>query len=188
AYEGLIEMGVGIDAGRAAALLAHALVAEGRVDDAEPMAVASEELAGQDLKTAIAWRVARAEVLAARGDVERGIALAREAVEIAAATDLVIDHADACVALAALHRQAGDTEAAGSVRAEATRLYDRKGATVPSERLSDTAAHTEREPTSTGPDTSRAIPTAAPADPVDPEPRTPLAENDAATVLARAWE
>ena len=131
AYDGLIEMGVGIDAGRAAALLAHALVAEGRVDDAEPMAAASEELAGQDLKTAIAWRVARAEVLAARGDVAGGIALATEAVEIAAATDLVIDHADACVALAALHEQAGDTAAARSVRAEAKRLYDLKGATVP---------------------------------------------------------
>ena len=34
------------------------------------MATASEELAGQNLKTAIAWRVARAEVLAARGDVD----------------------------------------------------------------------------------------------------------------------
>ena len=139
AYAGLIEMGVGIDAGRAAALLAHALVAVGRVDDAEPMAAASEELAGQDLKTAIAWRGARAEVLAARGDVGGGIALATEAVDIAAATDLVIDHADACVTLAALHAAAGDAAAAQVVRTEAKRLYDLKGATVPAERLADNA-------------------------------------------------
>lgn len=137
AYDGLIEMGVGIDAGRAAALLAHALVAEGRIDDAEPFAAASEHLAGQDLKTAIAWRVARAEVLAARGEIAAGIALATEAVEIAAATDLVIDHADACASLAALHDQAGDVAAARAARTEAKRLYDLKGATVPSARLTD---------------------------------------------------
>ncbi len=137
AYDGLIEMGVGIDAGRAAALLAHALVAEGRIDDAEPFAAASEQLAGQDLKTAIAWRVARAEVLAARGVIAAGIALATEAVEIAAATDLVIDHADACASLAALHAQAGDTVAARAARTEAKRLYDLKGASVPSARLTD---------------------------------------------------
>ena len=142
AYEGLIEMGVGIDAGRAAALLAHAHVAGGRIDDAEPLAAASEELAGQDLKTAIAWRVARAEVLAARGDVAGGIALAKEAVEIAAVTDLVIDHADACVALATLHQQAGEATNSRSVRAEARRLYDLKGATVPAERLADEVAVT----------------------------------------------
>ncbi len=190
AYDGLIEMGVGIDAGRAAALLAHALVAEDRIDDAEPMAASSEELAGQDLKTAIAWRVARAEVLAARGDVAGGTALATEAVDIAAATDLVIDHADACVALAALHEAGRDTAAARSVRAEAKRLYDLKGATVPAARLSETVAVTEPEPASTRPDEPRAIQTPAPAppEPANTWARTPLAENDAATVLAKAWE
>ncbi len=55
-------------------------------------------------------------MLAASNDVAGGIALAQEAVEIAAATDLMIDHADACVALAALHQQAGDAAAARSVR------------------------------------------------------------------------
>ena len=72
AYEGLGTLGVGADAGQAAALLATALLAEGEVDEAELMAAESEALAGQNLKTAIGWRVARAEVLAARGDVAAG--------------------------------------------------------------------------------------------------------------------
>ena len=79
-----------------------ALLEQGDVDDADRMATASEELAGQNLKTAIAWRVARAEVLAARGDVAAAVTLADNAVRIAAATDLILDHADACVALARL--------------------------------------------------------------------------------------
>ncbi len=108
AYQGLDTLGVGADAGQAAALLATALLEQGEVDEAELMAAESEALAGQNLKTAIAWRVAKAEVLAARGDAEAGVALAREAVEVAAATDLVLDHADACVALAELCDLAGD--------------------------------------------------------------------------------
>ena len=59
AYEGLGTLGVGADAGQAAALLATVLLAEGAVDEAELMAAESEALAGQNLKTAIGWRVAR---------------------------------------------------------------------------------------------------------------------------------
>ena len=116
----------------------RALLERGDVDDADAMATASEELAGQNLKTAIAWRVARAEVLAARGDVARGVALGEAAVEIAAATDLILDHADACVALADLRERAHDAAGARAARADALRLYEAKGATVPAERLRPT--------------------------------------------------
>ena len=138
AYEGLGTLGVGADAGQAAALLASALLERGDVDGADAMATASEELAGQNLKTAIAWRVARARVLAARGDVVRGVALGEAAVEIAAATDLILDHADACVALADLRERAHDAAGARAARADALRLYEAKGATVPAERLRPT--------------------------------------------------
>ena len=128
AYEGLGTLGVGADAGQAAALLATALLARGETDEAELMAAESEALAGQNLKTAIAWRIARAEVLAARGELDAGTALAAEAVEIAAATDLVLDHADACVVLADLCGLSGDTsgaepraDAAGFTRRRARR-------------------------------------------------------------------
>ena len=54
---------------------------------------------------------------------------------IAAGTDLIIDHADACVALADLRAATGDAVGAQQARADARRLYDAKGATVPAERL-----------------------------------------------------
>ncbi len=140
AYEGLGTLGVGADAGQAAALLASALLEQGEIDEAELMAAASEALAGQNLKTAISWRVARARVLDMRGDVEAAVALACEAVDIAAATDLMLDHADACVALAEVSDRAGDPAGARAARAEAHRLYDAKGATVPAVGLAATDA------------------------------------------------
>jgi hypothetical protein len=140
AYEGLGTLGVGADAGQAAALLARALLEQGDVDEADRMATASEELAGQNLKTAIAWRIARAEVLATRGDLVAALVHAGGAVEIAAATDLILDHADACVALAQLRERAGDSAGALRARSDALRLYDAKGATAPAERLGGPAA------------------------------------------------
>jgi class 3 adenylate cyclase len=135
AFDGLGALGVGADAGSAAALLARALLVDGQVDEADEMAAASEQLAGQNLKTSIGWRVARAEVLAARDDLTAAVPLAEQAVEIAAGTDLIIDHADACVALATLRDRAGDAAGARAARADAKRLYDQKGATVPAARL-----------------------------------------------------
>ena len=65
AYEGLRDRGLGIDAAQAAALLARALLAQGRVEEADALSHESEALAGDDLQAAIAWRCVRAEALAA---------------------------------------------------------------------------------------------------------------------------
>ena len=171
AYEGLGTLGVGADAGQAAALLATALLAQGDVDEAELMAAESEALAGQNLKTAIAWRTAKAAVLAARGDVDAGVAMAREAVEIAAATDLVLDHADACVVLADLRDEAGDHAGARSARDDARRLYEAKGATVPAERLT--------------PVRDQPVAVSAPPAPSAAEARPPAVENNASRFMDR---
>lgn len=171
AYEGLGTLGVGADAGQAAALLSRALLAQGDVDNAATMATASEELAGQNLKTAILWRIARAEVLAARGDITPGVALAQEAVEIAAGTDYLIDHADACVALARLREESGDLAGARAARTEALRLYELKGATVPAQRLA-------------GRDPSVAAAPAASGHKRAPEPAAPGAEHETRTARA----
>ena len=181
AYEGLGTLGVGADAGQAAALLARALLEQGDVDEADRMATASEQLAGQNLKTAIAWRVARAEVLAARGDATAAVALAGDAVEIAAATDLILDHADACVALARLRERDGDLGGAATNRADALRLYALKGATEPVHRLGATEPAVEPSATQSAP-----RPEAA-RRPVSADSRTPYAENLAATKLERGW-
>ncbi|HVM96179.1 MAG TPA: hypothetical protein VMT89_07305, partial [Candidatus Acidoferrales bacterium] len=53
AYDGLRERGLGIDAARAAALLARALLAQGQATEAEALSHESEALAGDDLKAAI---------------------------------------------------------------------------------------------------------------------------------------
>ena len=76
AYDGLRELGLGVDAARAAALLARALLGQDRVDEAEALSHESEALAGDDLKAAIAWRGVRAEALARSGEHAAAVALA----------------------------------------------------------------------------------------------------------------
>ncbi len=181
AYEGLGTLGVGADAGQAAALLARALLEQGEVNEADRMATASEELAGENLKTAIVWRVARAEVLAARADLTAGIAHAEAAAEIAAATDYLLDHADACVALARLREAAGDAVGAQSARADALRLYELKGATVPAEQLGAVAS--SRDAPEPAPVADR-----RPAARVAGDTRSPYASNTATRVERRAYD
>ena len=135
AYEGLRQQGLGTDAGRAAALLGRALLAQDRAAEAEALSRESEALAGDDLKAAIAWRGVRAEALARRGEHSEAITLARAAVEIAAATDALLDHADARLALAAVLRAAGFTAEADGEEAQAVALWESKGATLPASRF-----------------------------------------------------
>ncbi|WP_099039589.1 AAA family ATPase [Mycobacterium neglectum] len=126
ALEGLDALGVGADAGQAAALLARSVLAQGRLDEADRHAAESERLAGHNLKTAIAWRAVRAEIFAAQGRHTDAVAMAREAVTVAAGTDLVLDHADACLALGRVLDAGGDAKGAASARANADALYTAK--------------------------------------------------------------
>ncbi|HEY2388778.1 MAG TPA: nuclear transport factor 2 family protein [Candidatus Binatia bacterium] len=129
-YEGLRDLGLGIDAARAAALLGRALLAQDRAAEAETLSHESEMLAGDDLQAAIAWRGVRAEALARRGDHAAAITFAEAAVAIAAATDALLDHADARLALAAAFRAAGRHDEANAEEQRATDLWGAKGATV----------------------------------------------------------
>lgn len=140
AYEGLRELGLGIDAARAAALLARALLAQDRVAEAEALSHESESLAGDDLKAAIAWRGVRAEALAKRGEHAAAVEFASKAVELAAATDALLDHADARLALAAAMRAAGRRGDADAEERHAKELWQAKGATLLAERATHTAA------------------------------------------------
>lgn len=146
AYEGLRALGLGIDAARAAALLARALLAQGRIEEALELSHASEALAGDDLKAAIAWRGARAEALAVRGEHVLAIELARAAVDIAASTDALLDHADARLALAAALRAAGEHAQGAVQELQAAELWDAKGATVLLQRARGGPAGQEARP------------------------------------------
>jgi ketosteroid isomerase-like protein/tetratricopeptide (TPR) repeat protein len=134
AYHGLRELGLGIDAARAAALLARALLAQDRVAEAEALSHESEVLAGDDLKAAIAWRGVRAEALARRGEHAAAVEFANRAVELASATDALLDHADARLALAAALRAAGRGREADAEERRAHELWEAKGATLLAER------------------------------------------------------
>ena len=134
AYEGLRNHGLGIDAARAAALLGRALLAQGRAAEAEALSHESESLAGDDLQAAITWRRVRAEALARRGEHAAAVEFARAAVEIAAATDALLHHADARLALAAALRAAGRHDEAAAEEARAIELWEAKGATLLAER------------------------------------------------------
>ena len=135
AYEGLRELGLGIDAARAGALLARTLLAQDRVAEAESLSHESERLAGDDLQAAIAWRGVRAEALAKRGEHAEAVELARAAVAIASTTDALLDHADACMALAAALRAAGRGTEADAEERRAIELWEAKGATLLAERV-----------------------------------------------------
>jgi DNA-binding SARP family transcriptional activator len=103
-----------------AAMLARALAAQGRNDEAYAFSVESERTAGaDDLTTQVQWRGPRALVLARRGETAEAERLAREAVALAAQTDFVALQATALEDLAAVT----DDDAAG---AEAARLRARK--------------------------------------------------------------
>ena len=134
AYTGLREHGLAIDAAQAAALLGRALLAQGNAEEAEALSHESEALAGDDLKAAIAWRGVRAEALARRGEHAAAVDLARTAVDIAAATDALLDHADARLALAVALRAAGQGEAANAEELRAIELWEAKGATLLAQR------------------------------------------------------
>jgi class 3 adenylate cyclase/tetratricopeptide (TPR) repeat protein len=134
AYDGLRGHGLGIDAAQAGALLGRALLALDRAEEAEAVSRESEALAGDDLKAAIAWRGVRAEALARRGEPAAAVDFARTAVDLAAATDALLDHADARLALAAALRAAGRSADAAAEEARAIELWEAKGATLLAER------------------------------------------------------
>ena len=146
AYQGLRDQGLGIDAARAAALLARALLAQDRLAEAEALSHESEALAGDDLQAAIAWRGVRAEALARRGEPEAALAIARAAVDIAAATDALLDHADARRALSVALEAGGRADEAHAEAIRAVELWETKGATL----LSGNARVTASRPAAGG--------------------------------------
>ncbi len=128
AHAGLGQLRIGADAGQAAAYLARALLLQGRLDEAEELALDSDALAGQNPQTAIAARSALAEILSARGDHDSALRLAEEAVRLATPTDIVFDHANALMTLARVRRTAGDERGQHIAAAAAAALYESKGA------------------------------------------------------------
>jgi class 3 adenylate cyclase/tetratricopeptide (TPR) repeat protein len=113
------------------AMLGRALVREGKLDEAEECAVLSRDTTVEDdLVSQLLWRQVSAVVSARRGDTETGKRLAREAVEIADATDFLNQQADAYLDLADVLGLDGRHEEAAGARGRALWAFERKGNVV----------------------------------------------------------
>ena len=175
AHEGLGRQGIAADAGQAGALLARSLLMQGRIDEADPLATAALETAGQNLQTAIASRVALAEIRAAQGRHDEALRLADEAIGIAARTDVVLDHALALLAAARVAAVAGDPEKVSTRTVAANALLTAKGVTTSVELATSSDTGRAGTATATGPATS------------DHDPRSVELTN-AAWASMRAWD
>ena len=135
AYDTLEAMGERSFRSTTAAFLAQAAFGQGRFAEAEWASNMSEELAQpDDLLTQILWRGVRAKLLAARGELDDAETLAREAVVLAARTDLVNFHADALADLAVVLEASDRRPETSAILVEALRMYEQKGNTVSASR------------------------------------------------------
>jgi tetratricopeptide (TPR) repeat protein len=115
-------------------LLAEALLAQDRCEEAEESAQTARDLAAEnDFEVQIRWRTVRARVLAQRGEYAEAEALAREAVELGAPTDWHMFHANALMSLADVLELAGRAAETQPLVEAALALYERKGARVEAE-------------------------------------------------------
>ena len=134
AYNGFRRMGLDADTAETAALLARACLALDRDAEADELCTESERLAGHALKASIAWRTVRAQLLARGGTHDEARQVAEEAVAIAERTDALVDHGDACLALATVLGATGDVAGAQAAAERAVELYELKGAAALAEK------------------------------------------------------
>jgi class 3 adenylate cyclase len=105
----------------------RALCALGRYDEAEALAQRGRELGGsEDLYTQATWREVQALVLSSRHQHAEAERLAREAVTIAADTDMLELQGDTYVDLAEVLQTAGRRDEAAAALHEALDRYERK--------------------------------------------------------------
>ena len=134
AYNGFRCLGLDADTAETAALLGRACLALDQEAEADELCTESERLAGHALKPAIAWRMLRAQFLSRRGDHDEARRVAEAAVGLAERTDALVDHGEACLALATVLGTAGDVAGSRAAAERAVDLYERKGAAALAEK------------------------------------------------------
>ena len=111
-----------------AGILANVVALRGKYAEAERYAALAEQLADEeDLDTHVAWRTARAKVLAATGRAEEAVALAQEAVGLASDGEDLPLKASALTELGRVLVAVGRPESAGPPLREALSMYEGKG-------------------------------------------------------------
>ena len=117
------------------ALLARAVLAQGRPEEAGELAVEADRLtAPQDVLTQSLWRGVRARALAQARRHDEALALARQAVAVLEPTDLLSHRGDAMLDLAAVLSTSGQREESEHAVRSAVALYARKGNAVAAAR------------------------------------------------------
>jgi tetratricopeptide (TPR) repeat protein len=126
-YRRLEEMGERALLATTAAMLAQALHAQGRLQQADAFCQVSQRTAApEDLPTQVKWRGVRARLLGWEGRRDEAVVLAREAVGLAASTDMLTMRADALLDLAEVLRLSGPSAEADAAARQALALYERK--------------------------------------------------------------
>ena len=119
--------------------LGEALYGLGRYDEAEEASRESERLTlAGDRVSEMCWRAVRAKVLARRGEYAESLRFAHEAITFAETIESNHGIADACRALAEVHRVSGDVDDAVAALERALALYEEKGL-VPATQRTRTA-------------------------------------------------
>jgi class 3 adenylate cyclase/tetratricopeptide (TPR) repeat protein len=127
AYGTLERMGEKFALAGVAALLGDVAYRQRRLDEAERYCAISTELgAGEDPSFQALVRVLRAKVLAARGELAQAESLARAAVELVDAGELIDVRAEIWLGLAEVLRDAGSPDMEVAAR-QALVLYEQKG-------------------------------------------------------------
>ena len=110
------------------ALLAQAVFAQGRMDEAGELCRATDRrAAAEDIVTQTIWRGVEAKILAREGRCDEAEALAREAVALVEPTDLLSHRGDAMLDLADVLRTCGRPEESDRATRAGLALYERKG-------------------------------------------------------------
>jgi predicted ATPase/class 3 adenylate cyclase len=146
-YHKLEQMGEKTMLSTSAAMLAQAIYAQGRTDEAERFCDVSERTAAaEDLWTQVLWRSVRGKLLARQGLVDEGAALAREAVRLIERTDLLCDHGDALLDLAEVLRldPGPAAEEERTLVRKAVAVYQKKGNVVSAGRARSLLTATAR--------------------------------------------
>jgi ATP/maltotriose-dependent transcriptional regulator MalT len=120
----------------AAGMLAEALYAQGRDDEALRYTEEGERAAApDDVMSQVLWRAVRAKVLARRSELETAEKLGREAVSLVDSTDNLSHRGDVHLALTEVLRLAGREGEAVAEAQESLRLYELKGNVVSAGRV-----------------------------------------------------
>ena len=118
------------------AMLAQALFAQGRTDEAETLALESEQLAaGDDVEVQALCRSVRGKAMARRGSLDEAIRLATEAVEIVPSVEAPLIGTEALLDLAEVLLVSADMERARQALQEAHALCELKEMSVPTIRV-----------------------------------------------------